>query len=59
MSTSTLQTTLETAVAEYNKLAESVAQAQKELLVRQGAIQQLDDLIKAEAEAETETESEE
>ena len=49
---SNLQTTLETAIAEYNKKAEALAQLQQELLMRQGAIQQLQSLISSQNEDE-------
>ena len=48
-----LQTTLDNSVSEYNKLADQVSKAQQELLMRQGAIQQLQELIKAESSEES------
>lgn len=55
---SNLQTALENSVKAYNELASQIATAQNELLMRQGAIQQLEALIKEEEETE-ETTSEE
>ena len=48
-----LQTTLDNSVSEYNKLADQVSKAQQELLMRQGAIQQLQELIKSESSEES------
>ena len=47
------QSTLDNSVSEYNKLADQVSKAQQELLMRQGAIQQLQELIKAESSEES------
>ena len=48
---STLQTTLDSAIAEYNKAADTFSKLQEELLLRKGSILQLQALIKQEEEA--------